>query len=216
MTLDKRVAGILVTVFTAGLAGITISRTDGRPAQPFHARPLDASYIVPASGSEEAALYLIGAPRPAWPSPGEWENMSSEARERAMRKFAEDRLREGLARAGFTQDELQDAAVDFLRIVEADRRSIREKGGKLRGAVADGSSDAQIAVLMADLRRTVAAARSRRDRGRKELNAKTRFSKKPKLDAILSLYGLGGDESAYLITSFGGRGFNRRGDDNRR
>lgn len=211
MTLDKRVAGILVTVFTAGLAGITISQTGGRSAPLFHARPVEAFYNLTHSDTDDASFCLTGAPRPSWPSPGEWENMAPEDRERVMRKFAEDRFREGLTNAGFTQDSLQDAAVDFLRIVEADRRSIREKGGRLRGAVADGSSDAQIATLMTDLRRAVADAKSRRDRGRKELNAKIRFTKKPKLDAILSLYGLGGDESAYLINSFGGRGFNRRG-----
>ncbi len=188
----KWTVGILVTVFTTGLAGITISQTKAR------------------QDPDAPQYWLMQSPRSSWPSPGEWENMTSEQREQAMRKAMESRLREGLTRAGFTSDDLQDAIVNFSRLVETDRRSIREKGGKLRGAVADGSSDAQIAALMADLRRTVSAAKARRDKGRKDLNARTGFSKKPRLDAVLSLSGLGGDESSYLMSGFGGRGFGGR------
>ena len=209
MTHKKWTAGILLTAFTAGMAGITISQTGVPHASPFHARLQDAAITTP--DFDGAQIWLMDSPRSSWPSPGDWENMTSAQREQAMRKFAEDRLRDGLKRAGYTQDDLQDAAVGFLQIVENDRRNIREKGGKLRGAVADGSSDAQISALMSDLRRAVSYARMRRDKGRKDLNTKIGFSKKPKLDAILSLYGLGGDESSYLISSFGGRGFNRRG-----
>lgn len=213
MTLNKRVAGILVTVFTAGLAGITISQTGVRPAHLFHSRTTEVHYEASRElYADEAQFHLLGAPTPMWPRLD--ENSTPEERERMMRKFLEDMLRQGLTRAGFPQDDLQDAAVEFQRVVETDRRSIREKGGKLRAAMADGSSDAQIAVLMADLRRAVAIARMRRDQARKELNAKTAFTKKPKLDATLSLYGLGGDESSYLMMSFGG--FGRRNRDSGR
>ncbi len=216
MKQKKWATAILVTVFTAGLAGITISQTGMRRAQPYHWQTLAAPRKSPLveyaeQYPDEAQFYLTDSPRPSWPSPSAQENMTPQEKEQLWRKFAEDRLREGLSRAGYTQDDVQDAAVDLQRILEADRRAIREKGGKLRGAVADGSSEAQIGALLYDLRKTITAARTRRDHGRKDLNTKIGFTKKPKLDAVLAIYGLGGDESLYLISSFGG--FSRRGRD---
>jgi hypothetical protein len=139
------------------------------------------------------------------------ENLTPQQREQMFRKFMEDRLRESLTRHGFAQEELQNAVVEFSRVIESDRRTIREKSGKLREGMDQRASDAQIVNLLADLRRSVAYAKIRRDRGRRVLNAKISFSKKPRLDAVLSLSGLGGDESPYLMSSFGGRSFGRRG-----
>ncbi|HEY0074835.1 MAG TPA: hypothetical protein VGB77_12085 [Abditibacteriaceae bacterium] len=228
MKTRKASAVLLVTAFTTSLAGLTVSQTKAREAHaremqlhqgqphhaPYRAESSEISYFDDfdmAEIAEMARFYKVEDKRPRgrfFPDP---ENLTPQQREQMFRKFMEDRLRESLTRHGFAQEELQNAVVEFSRVVESDRRAIREKSGKLREGMDQKASDAQIANLLADLRRSVSYAKMRRDRGRKVLNAKISFSKKPRLDAVLSLSGLGGDESPYLMSSFGGRSFGRRG-----
>jgi hypothetical protein len=217
MKQKKWAAGILVTVFTAGLAGITTSQAKSSRRRPVLAQPVDGAARIRLEEryNEQYAggwrLWLVDTEkRSSWPNREAWENMTPQEREQAMRKFMEDRLRESLTRAGFPQEDLQDNVVELSRTVEADRRSIREKGGKFRAAMADGSSDAQVGAFLADFRKSVAVFENHRDRGRGKLNRKIGFSKKPRLDALLSLLELGGDESFYLMNSFGVRSFGRR------
>ena len=215
-------AVLLVAAFSTGLAGLTISQTKARELQRVEDRVqslewhdvinfADHAEFSVADTDEVAKFQLIADEAARSRFFSDWENMTPQQREQMFRKFGEDRLRDSLARHGFVQEELQDAVIELSRIVESDQRSIREKSGKLREAMAMKANDAQIAALLADLRRSVAYAKVRRSRGRSILNTKTGFSKKPRLDALLSLSGLGGDESAYLMSSFGGRPFGRRG-----
>ena len=220
MKIRKVSAVLLVTAFSTGLAGFTISQTTarelpGRDQEHMHSLEWhsvgDFAEYNPAEVDEMARFQLIGDEAKRSQFYLDWENMTPQQRDQMFRKFGEDRLRDSLMRHGFVQDELQDAVIEFSRLVENDRRNIRDKSSRLREGMAIKANDAQIAALLADLRRSVAYARVRRDRGRKVLNAKIGFSKKPRLDAVLSLSGLGGDESAYLMSSFGGGPFGRRG-----
>lgn len=217
------VASLLISVFSAGIAGLTISQSHVPSAQAasarvasahdmtWHESPADKAYFDSmAFEGADPQICLIDSSRPPFADHGAWENLSPEQRSQMMRKFMEDRLRDNLSKAGYTDDDLQDAVVNFSRAMESDRSAIREKCGRVRGAMADGSTDTQIAYYMNDLRRSVAAAKSHRDQGRKTLNNKISFTKKPRLDAILSMWGLGGDESSYFMSSFGGRDFRRR------
>jgi hypothetical protein len=226
MKTRKASAVLLITAFSTGLAGLTVSQTKTREA---HAREVQSHegqpYHAPYRAKSSEFLYLADFDTAEIAemtrfckiedkrSRGRFfpdENLTPQQREQMFRKFMEDRLRASLTRHGFAQDELQDAVVEFSRVIENDRRTIREKSGKLLEGMDQKASDAQIANLLADLRRSVSYAKIRRDRGRRVLNAKISFSKKPRLDAVLSLSGLGGDESPYLMSSFGGRSFGRR------
>lgn len=229
MKTKKVSAVLLVTAFSTGLAGLTVTQTKAREAQAREVQ-LHADYGV-GYGNESPDFYNLAdfdideiAEMARFREIGDkdkrpphnrffsdWENMTPQQRDQWFRKFAEDRLRESLTRHGFAQEELQDAVVEFSRVVESDRRTIREKSGKLREGMDAKAGDAQIANLLGDLRRSVAYAKIRRDRARRVLNAKISFSKRPRLDALLSLSGLGGDESHYLMSSFGGRSFGRPG-----
>lgn len=227
MKTRKASAVLLITAFSTGLAGLTVSQTKAREVQaremqshdrqPYHAPYRAGSSEIfnfadfdMAEIAEMTRFCKIEDKRSKgrfFPDP---ENLTPQQREQMFRKFMEDRLRQSLTRHGFAQEELQNAVVEFSRVVESDRRIIREKSGKLREGMDKRASDGQIGSLLADLRRSVAYAKIRRDRGRRVLNTKISFSKKPRLDAVLSLSGLGGDESPYLMSSFGGRSFGRR------
>lgn len=187
MNRSKWISGVLVLTCTIGLAAATLSQQGGR-------RPNDGP---------------PGGRRGDFP---DFRNMTPQQREQMFQKMVDDRLRDGLKEAGFTQVATQNAVLQYAHSLEADRRIIRDKAGKLRQAMQNKSSkDAQVATLLSDLRKSVAAARQRREKARSALNAKTGFVKKPKLDATLTLMGLGGDESAMMMGGFGGRGFGGRG-----
>jgi hypothetical protein len=67
-----------------------------------------------------------------------------------------------------------------------------------------GMTDAQLATLMSDFRAEVAQERSRRTKALRELDTEIGYSKQPRLDALLTMSGIIGDE-AYLA-GVGGRG----------
>ena len=120
-------------------------------------------------------------------------NMSPEKMQQMRQQFMERRVRDELTRAGYGQKTIQDPVVKFVQSQMAERTRLREKSGKLRQAVAGKASDAQIAKLLAELRAAAQAAKAHRDLAQKQLNAKIGYSKKPRLEAVLTLAGVIGD-----------------------
>jgi hypothetical protein len=138
----------------------------------------------------------------------DFRSMTPEQRRQRMEQFMEQRLRDELTHAGFAQKAMQDPIVQFATTRETQRRTVRDKAGKLRAAVANKSSDAQIAALLADLRKTQSATKTQRNQALKTLNAKVGYTKKPRLEAVLTLAGLVGDEPLPM-GGFGGPGGSR-------
>ena len=116
-------------------------------------------------------------------------------------------IRQTLTRAGFTDEALQSAVVDYAQQNEDARAKLMEKWTAIQQALrANTVTDAQLTTLLNDFRASVDEEKSRRDQATKALDAKIEFSKKPKLDATLMVGGLTGDEAQIVNGSLGGFG----------
>lgn len=134
-------------------------------------------------------------------------DMTPEQRRQAMKKMREQGLRRTMTRSGFADAALQDAVVEFADAQAEATQSLQEKARLLTQAVRNqDSTDEQIAALLADFRTAAAAEKTRRATALAELEAATEFSKKPRLDALLTLSGIIGDETSLLGGAGGGRG----------
>ena len=187
------VLGPLAVGCTLGLAGLALSQTrlGAQPGgQPGGGRP---DFGRPDGGRPDGG-------RP------DFRNMTPQQREQMFRQFTERRLRDELTRTGFSQKTIQDPVVHFALAQATDRRVVGEKAGKLREALANKASDAQISAALSGLRAAQKSAKQRRDKGLKDLNAKIAYSKKPRLDAVLTLAGIVGDGPLMGGRGFGGRG----------
>lgn len=150
-----------------------------------------------------------------------WQNMTPEQREKAMKQFTERRLRNNLTEAGFADAATQDPIIAFSKTMETLRRPLREKATKLRAAVAGKTADAEVTPLISDLRTATEAAKKPREEALKVLEDKINYSAKPRLQAFLMVGGLLGDEMAFAGgaggfggaggAGFGGQGGNRGG-----
>ena len=170
---QKWLIGPAVVACTLGVAGLMVSQTkpaNGQGAPPPGQRP--------------------GGPGGNRPNFG---SMSPEKMQQMRQQFMERRVRDELTRAGYGQKTIQDPVVKFVQSQMAERTRLRDKASKLRQAVAGKASDAQIAKLLAELRAAAQAAKAHRDLAQKQLNAKIGYSKKPRLEAVLTLAGVVGD-----------------------
>ena len=116
-------------------------------------------------------------------------------------------LRQSLTQGGFEEKTLQDAVIEFADEQIKAALSLREKTSKISDAVADKTTtDAQISVLLNDLHTAQAAEKARRAASEKALDAKINYTKKPRLEALLTTLNLIGEESGGLVNIMGGMG----------
>lgn len=135
-----------------------------------------------------------------------FREMTPEQRQQFMRQMQEQRIRGMLAPAGFTDAALQDAVIAFVNEQDKATEELQQKQRQIaRAAREGGMADAQLATLLADFRAAVAAEKTRRATATTALDAKIEFSKKPRLDALLTTAGIIGDESS-IVDSMAGRG----------
>lgn len=160
-----------------------------------------ALYAQPANPPEGGNNQPGGANRP------DFRNMTPEQRQQWMRRMQEQRIRGALTPAGFTDAALQDAVIAFVNEQETATQELQRKERELgRVAREGGMADAQLATLLAEFRTAVAAEKTRREAATKALDAKIEFSKKPRLDALLTTMGVIGDESSIAGGMGAGRG----------
>jgi hypothetical protein len=116
-----------------------------------------------------------------------------------MQTMREQGTRNALQRAGVTDAATQDAIVAHAAAQEKARQSLREQSRKLFDSLRDApSTDAEIATALRTLRANVAAEKLRSTRALTDLNSKTNYTKQPRLEALLTMMGLVGDEAAYI------------------
>lgn len=181
--------GLLVSGLAIGLVGGALRAQPGMgagapPPPPDGAPPFD------------------GGPNAARP---DMRNMTPEQRREAMQKMRAEGLRRTMNEAGFTQTATQDAVIAFMAAQDEAAQPLRDQMRKLGEAMRDTTvTDAQMAPLLADFRMAVEAERARRAKALKDLDAKIGYSKKPRLDAMLTLAGIIGDEAS--LVGGGGRG----------
>ena len=132
-----------------------------------------------------------------------WRNMTPEQREAMMAQMREQAIRQGLTQLGFTQAETQDALVEFVNAQEAATRPLQEKQRALMTALVNpATTNEQISVLTTEWTALATAEKTRRAQAIKDLDASISYSKNPRLNALLTVFGVLGDESS-LSSPFG-------------
>ena len=121
-------------------------------------------------------------------------------------------LQRQLERAGYTDPAIVEAVTTYMTDREAARQPIRDAANALSQGLADeNSTDADITKLMDDFDKAVAAEKTRNASAETELDKKVKFSKEPKLKAVLTLSGVIGEGAAYLGPQGGPGGRGGRG-----
>lgn len=145
--------------------------------------------------------------------------MTPEQRQRMETEQAERReqmIRALLNRAGYTDAATVDPILAFVKEQDKAAAGIREQTNKLQQALRNEvTTEAQTATLLNDLHAAADTEKERRVTATKALDGKISFTKKPKLEAILTVLGIIGDEASLASTGtvlgggmggFGGRG----------
>lgn len=138
---------------------------------------------------------------------GNFQNMTPEQRQQFFQQIQENRLRQQLTAAGFTDAATQDPIIAYMTAQDKARQPLRDRFTKLADALQGGAAtDTELSASLNDLRQAVADEKTRRDAALKDLDAKISYSKKPHLEALLTVLGLIGDEASYTGGGMGGRG----------
>lgn len=138
-----------------------------------------------------------------------------------MRQRRELELRSLLTAAGFTDTTVQDAIVAYSSAKEKASQALQVKARQLNQALRGTTvTDTQLAALLNDFRAAVEEEKARRATAQQALGTQIGLNTKPRLDALLMMSGLIGDEAQHLGGGrvFGGNGFgggNARGGNGR-
>ncbi len=161
----------------------------------------------------------LGAAKGANPpnrTPGQLvANMTPEQRRTLMQGRIEEQLqnrrtemlRQSLNQSGFDDKTVQDAIIDFSNQQIKAALSIRDKTDRVSESLADkATADTQISVLLNDLRTAQADEKERRAAAEKALDAKINYTKKPRLEALLTTLNLIGVDGGLMniVSSIGG------------
>ena len=143
-------------------------------------------------------------------TPAEREAMRAKM-EAARAERTEKALRASLTRSGATDAATQDAVLSYAKSEMAARADSAKAKNNLMQAVRTGAvTDAQFGVLLNEMRDAAAQEKARRAKAATALDAKIGYTKKPRLESVLVLTGLVGDEAATLAPmmsmAVGGRG----------
>ncbi|MBV9865850.1 MAG: hypothetical protein JO316_10890 [Abitibacteriaceae bacterium] len=152
-----------------------------------------------------------GANPPNWPQGnnqnnqrGNFQNMTPEQRQQMIQQFQEQRTRRVLTAAGFTDAATQDPIVAFANAQEKARQPLLDRFQKLAQALrANAATDAELSASLNDLRQAVADEKTRNEKALKDLDAKVSYTKKPHLEALLTVLGIIGDESSFITGGMG-------------
>lgn len=116
------------------------------------------------------------------------------------RRKSEEGIRRMLAQAGVGDTDLQDAVLEYVQEDLEARRPLRELGGKLFRALREGDlAEEQLSALVSDYRIAQIEEKKRQERAEKLLDEKIGFSKNPRLEAMLLLSGLIGENSGAMM-----------------
>lgn len=137
-------------------------------------------------------------------------NMTAEQRvqmqqiqERREARNREENVRMMLIQSGYTDKAVQDAVVAFVNEQSARVAPMKDQIQKVRELLnAQGVTDAQTATALNDLREAAETEKAKRDVAEQTLDAKIGYTKKPKLEALLTVMGIVGQEAG--LTSSGG------------
>lgn len=131
-------------------------------------------------------------------TPAEREAMRAKM-EAARAERTETALRAALTRSGAADAATQNAVLDYAKSEMAARADSAKAKAKVMQALRTGAvTDSQFGVLLDEMRSAAEQEKTRRARSAAALDAKIGYTKKPRLEAVLVLTGLVGDEAATL------------------
>ena len=116
------------------------------------------------------------------------------ARQKRERARQEQRLRRTMASLGFTDRALQDEVLRAIADETKERDGVRRKANELlRGLRDKNKTDEEVRILLERYQNALAADRTRRKISEDNLNARVGWRDKPRLEAMLVLFGVVGD-----------------------
>jgi len=128
-----------------------------------------------------------------------WAELTPEERSNANAQAREKGLRSLLTEAGIAQPEVLDAVVAFVNEQDEAREPLRDAAAKLMDTVTGApAGDTEVPGMLAELRKNVAVEKERRTKALEALDAKIGYSKKPRLEAALTVLGIIGDEAVSI------------------
>ncbi|RYX84922.1 hypothetical protein EON83_08265 [bacterium] len=127
-----------------------------------------------------------------------FRNMTPAQREEMRATMRANQLRQGLTGAGFTDTATQDAVVEFAKTQGTTATGILPKIEALRAAFRDNADDKTVSDALAAYRTAVDEAEKTRATAIADLDKSISFSTKPKLEALLVMLGVIGDENGFV------------------
>lgn len=126
-----------------------------------------------------------------------------EQMEQMMAQFRERQIRTSLTDAGYTDPTTQDAVIAFANQQAAVATGMLPKIDALRNAFRDKADDKTVTDALVGYRTAVAEARKNRETAIADLDKSVSFSTKPKMEALLVMLGLIGDENSFVSNQAG-------------
>jgi hypothetical protein len=128
-----------------------------------------------------------------------WQHMTPEQRKQAMQAMAEQLLRSSLEQQGINDGETQNLIINAMREQDTIYEPVRAQHLKIAQALMNkDTTDEQMATLMQGLRDASQKARVAREASLKTLDDRVAFSQQPRLEALLTMLGLAGDEIEHV------------------
>ena len=130
-------------------------------------------------------------------------NMTSAQRDAMRAQMRELQIRTALASAGFEDAAIQDSVIALAKQEQTTATGFIPKINAIRAAFQNNTDDNTVSGLLADFRRSVADAQNARAAAITALDNSISFSTKPKLEALLTMLGIIGDESGFAANLAG-------------
>lgn len=128
----------------------------------------------------------------------QWQQATPAQRQQMILNFMETQLRQQMTAAGFADKALQDPIIVFWKAQETARQPLRDKTDQLMdGLRHKTATDDEVGIMMRDVRDAVSDEKTRHDAAIKDLDAQLHYTKNPRLEAMMTMMGLIGDEISY-------------------
>ncbi|HEX8552115.1 MAG TPA: hypothetical protein VF681_11250 [Abditibacteriaceae bacterium] len=131
-----------------------------------------------------------------------WQNMTPEQRQQMEARRTEQRnlwLRQAMTGSGVTDAAAQTAIIDYMTEQEKTRVSLQEQARALSAVlVKPETPDAELKTKLEAYRAAVAAADAQRTADLSVLDEQVKYSTSPRVETLLSLLGVLGNETAQL------------------
>jgi hypothetical protein len=128
-----------------------------------------------------------------------WQNMTPEQRRQAVQTMTEQIVRGSLEEMGFKDAETKELVINAMREQSTIFEPVRAQHLKVAQALMNkDTTDEQMTTLMQGLREASEKARVAREASVKTLDDRIAFSQQPRLEALLTMLGLVGNETEHV------------------